>query len=337
MKNNKLILIIAVLLGVAALVLIYTKSSSTLKSEQRDFAVKDTNAITKIFLADKTGKKALLERKSASSWTVNGKYRVRRDAILNLLEAIAGIDVKSPVGKAGHNTVIKDLASGAIKVEIYKGDDLVKTYYVGSASPDQMGTYMLLEDSSTPFIMYKPGFEGYLTPRFIVFESEWRDRKLFAYNEDEIKSIDVLYNDKPENSFRIVQDGKAFVLMPKNPTFNGAAIDQVKLRTFVSGFKLLGVEFYLTNTRGVKDSVQKAAPFVVINITDNKGIQTQLKLVHKANPGYMDDKGKLFPYDMEHVYTQLGANNEDVGALMYIHIDRFLKTPADFVLDPAKK
>ena len=67
--------------------------------------------------------------------------------------------MRSPVPKAAFNNVIKQIATSGTKVEIYQGKDKPsKTYYIGGATLDHQGTYMILETegvkSSVPFIMY---------------------------------------------------------------------------------------------------------------------------------------------------------------------------------------
>ena len=56
MKKNKTLLVIAAALLAITSYFIFSKNSGTIKRELRDFAVADTASITKIFMADKTGK-----------------------------------------------------------------------------------------------------------------------------------------------------------------------------------------------------------------------------------------------------------------------------------------
>ena len=163
--NNRIIIILIILLSATAAYLYFGENKSTIKEELRDFAVKDTASITKIFLVDKAQKSVTLIRGSDNKWRVNSDYYARRDLIEVLLRTIHLIEVKSPISKASRNTVIKRLAAGATKVEIYQGDDQPsKVYYVGGATQNTMGTYMLLEGSSNPFITFVPSFYGIYPP-----------------------------------------------------------------------------------------------------------------------------------------------------------------------------
>src|SRR5688572_11698303 len=98
MKKNKVAIILVALLGTLSFWFVVRRDKGTIKEELRDFAVADTGAITRIFLADKKGRTISLDRKSESIWTVNQKYDARPDAIQTLLFTISKVDVKEPVG-----------------------------------------------------------------------------------------------------------------------------------------------------------------------------------------------------------------------------------------------
>ncbi|NNF01963.1 MAG: hypothetical protein HKN22_04705, partial [Bacteroidia bacterium] len=202
MKKNFPILIIAIALLSVAAYLILSKEKSTISEELSDFAVTDTAAVDKVFLADKTGlesHRVLLERDpDGSGWIVNKKFEARKDAIDLLLHTISAIEVRSPVAKAAYENVMKRLASNGIKIEIYKKGKLDKTYYVGNASADQMGTFMYLENSSVPFVVHIPGFNGYLTPRYSCESHVWKTKTVFKAKGPEIASIKVEYRAHPQ-------------------------------------------------------------------------------------------------------------------------------------------
>ena len=63
--------------------------------------------------------------------------------------------------------MVKSLASEGIKVELYdrKGEK-IKAYYVGGATPDERGTYMIMENAEEPYVAHIPSWEGNLRFRF---------------------------------------------------------------------------------------------------------------------------------------------------------------------------
>ena len=143
MKRNRIAVILVILMGSLTFWFIVNKGSGTISAEMKDFAVKDTASINKIFLADKNGRTLTLERGGDGKWTVNEKYGVRMDALQTLLATIARVDVKEPVGKKAIDNVKKRLAAKSVKCEIYQNGKLAKAYYVGTETQDMKGTYMI--------------------------------------------------------------------------------------------------------------------------------------------------------------------------------------------------
>lgn len=325
MKKNRIILIITVVLAAVAIGFYITGGSGTIKQELKDFAVKDTNTIDKIFMADRSGNKVLLEKKGKSYWMLNGKYQARQNSINTLLYTIASLDVRNPVAKAAYNNVVKQLASNGIKIEIYQAGERTKTYYVGGPTQDQMGTFMLLENSSTPFVMYIPGFDGYLTPRYFTQVADWRDMSIFRYQQGEIRKIEVSYNEAPDNSFVVEASGEdSYVL--KDTKGNSVNIDPAVIRNYVASYKDVNMESFIDPVQ--KDSILKKAPAIQIRVTGNGNLTRTLKLYHKPNDtGSTDDHGKLNIYDIERMYATV--DDKDFCSVQFFAVNRLLKSIHD--------
>ena len=73
-KKNIIILTIAALLIVITIVVLLARRTTTFDYDSNQFAVKDTNEITKIFIADNYGKSVLLERQVNGEWKVNKEF-----------------------------------------------------------------------------------------------------------------------------------------------------------------------------------------------------------------------------------------------------------------------
>ncbi len=173
-KKNLLILVITLILLIIAAFLVIRQSSGTFGSGMKDFAVTDTASITKVFLADKNNNTILLDRKAPGDWLLNGTYRARNSGIKMLFETFSNLVPKFPVPKKAHNSVITQLAASSVKVEIYQQvyrirlfgiklfphEKLTKTYYVGGATQDNMGTFMLMEGAEVPFVVHLLGLRG---------------------------------------------------------------------------------------------------------------------------------------------------------------------------------
>ena len=99
MKKNLPILIITFVLAAIAVFFLLTQRKSTVKEELKDFAISDTASVTKIFIADKQGHTATLQRLSKGKWQVNGKFIARREAVNTLLETMKDLKVRYACGQ----------------------------------------------------------------------------------------------------------------------------------------------------------------------------------------------------------------------------------------------
>ena len=324
--KNKWVYIIFSILAIIALVIYFSNHSGTIKKELRDFAVEDTSSITKIFMVDKDNIQVTLDRKEACKWMVNGKYYARPDAMKVLLETIASVDVKSPVGKAALPNVIKQLATHSVKVEIYKGSELSKVYYIGGATQDQTGTYMVLENSSVPFITHKPGFMGYLTGRYFTDEEMWRDNAVFLYSFKDIASVEVKISSTPEKSFTALNEGNNVFSLLDNQGKSVNGYDAQLVKEYMAGFKKVRCESYSKAfTPQRLDSLLKTQPIGSLSVTNRKGEVNKLKLYFRPNfSEALDDKGNILPYDPDAMYGVLN-DDKQVVVCQYFVFDPLMK------------
>ena len=191
MKGSKLALLVIALLLIVAGGVYFTQGSGVSHLELRDFAVKDTAALERIFMADTYNRTIELVKGDDGKWRLDNKVLAQQHSVKLILNTLYRMRVKSPVPKTTHNTVIKGIIAQHTKVELYeKGENTpLKTYFVGNATPDHYGTYMLLETeegrSQVPFIMEMPGFYGFLTSRFHCDFNQWRFSGIFNIKEKE--------------------------------------------------------------------------------------------------------------------------------------------------------
>lgn len=310
-----LLTVLLVLAGVSLFLFVKNKKTTTVNTDARDFKYKDTAAISKIFIADKEGNKSIIER-TKKGWYVNNKYPCRSDAILNLLEVIRNVEVKMAVPKVSRDNVIKSLASGALKVEIYAGEDLVKQYYVGHETQDSEGSYMLLTNVETgknfeePFICFIPGFIGYLLPRYIANENDWRDRLVINYIPPQMKKITVEHLEQPDSSFTIdVLDSRTFRLMNKNG--QELKFDDMRMKQYLAYFQNLSYEVLITGKdKKLQDSIYASKPFEIITVQTNQLSNNTYKFYHKAPKVKTTEAGNNFKHDPDRMYLRFDSDRE---------------------------
>ena len=339
MKKNKWLLIILITLAAITAVLYkFTNKGSTLKKELREFAVKDTSAITKIFLADRNGNSITLDRQSNGNWTLNKTEEPKSDMLRILIDGIYKVEVRNPVSKAAYNNVVKSLASSAVKCEIYLNNEAKpnRTYYVGGQTADDIGTFMMLEGSSMPFITNIPGFNGYLTPRYSVSLDAWKSTSLFRYPVSEIKFLMINYMAAPEKSYLISHDrGRYLVQNPATNEFIQQA-DTVAIINYLANYSNLYYETEVSNKQRDTINPGEQAIRITVKTNDNKLKTVDIYPV-PLSPNSLaqtDSLGKVLKYDSDRVYGIVTPGNKMITIQKPI-LNRLLREFTDF--DTQKK
>jgi Domain of unknown function (DUF4340) len=341
MKQNKIILVVFLVLCLVAGYFLFTKNGSTLKGELKDFAFADTASVTRIFMADKDGRRVTLVRQPEGHWVVNEKFTARKDAIDNLLYTIKAVEVKSPVGKNLYNNTMKLMAAKSVKVEVYVGNEAVKTYYVGHPTMDNLGTFMYLEGSTVPFITHIPGFNGFLSTRYFASEAEWRDKSVFRLDPRKITAIQIDEFSRPERSFTMQRAvDSTYTLIRTKENTPVLPLDINKVRAFLSAFSETYFErIDLDVPKARRDSVLNVGPFAAIRVKtyDNRTVSLTCyrKPVTSQSRLQIDLSGQELPFDYDRFYALMNGDSTFV-VCQYFHFDRILKDPLNFSPGPDK-
>ncbi len=333
MKKTNVILLVAVLVLVGIVTVIYFAQNTDKKSVFRDFAVQDTASIDKIFMADKNNNTITLERDN-QNWTVNGKYKARRDLINVLLTTMYKVEVSAPVPDAKLDKVLKDISVSGIKTEIYQNGELTKTYYVGGVTDDNTGTYMIMEGSDLPFVMRIPGFNGFLTVRYNTEINEWREKQIFNYDVNDIAKVIVEYPNAREESF-IAHSKGANVFNLTN--LDGSAVnfkfDTLMVKEYISRCKFVGFEAYIMDElqKPKLDSLNTQPMVSKFSVENRKGdVQTVRTYFRQNINKAVDDNGKLYDWDIDRLYGII--NDKEVVLLQYYIIDPLTYRKSDFAV-----
>jgi hypothetical protein len=331
MKKKQLIaLLVVLLLGILTFWMVNRNQKSTLKVELSDFAVKDTLSIDKIFLADKDSHQVLLEKQKDGSWMVNKKYPARMDAIHTLLYTMHQVQVKAPVGRASFNTIIRRMAAKSTKCEIYQNGKLSKTYYVGGTTQDFMGTYMMIENSSTPFITWIPGFEGYLYTRYFSFPDQWRSTEMIRLKPQEIQSVEHIMHKFPEKSWTITNNNNVIRLMDAQGT-DVKGIDTATAREYLARFTRINFEAIVRDFKE-KDSLLALQPSAVFVVKSVSGKEIRIETWPKRTPAdLVFDQGEPMIYDPDRFFGVMNGQKKELLLLQYHVFDPILKPVEYFV------
>lgn len=278
MRNTFILLVLFLLLGGGTYWFLNhnkEQAPTSMVGQDRLFRVKDIDKVTKVFIADRTGKTSTLTRKNEEDWLYNGKYPARPGAIRNLLDAIQKIEMKFKPADAAVKGMVADLATNGLKVEVYtnNGESPAKTYYIGGSTPDERGTYAIMEGSNQPYVVNIPSWEGNIRFRYSLNGDQWRDRAVFAEEVEDIQAISIEYPLQKNKSFKLERTGSnAFKVEPfydVTPSIN-REVNNGKVEAFLTGFENIGAEDFKNNIP-IRDSIRLLQPFATISLTNTTG------------------------------------------------------------------
>jgi hypothetical protein len=317
-----------VVLSLSVYFLIIKKSSGTLNEKEEAFAIDDTSAIGKIFIADMKGKSVVLQR-SKDTWIVNNKYEVRNDIIKTLISTLKRVKVSYPVPHSAEKTVVTNLASNNKKVEIYdRNGELMKSYLVGGGTLDSRGTYMLMDGAKNTFVTAIPGFQGVLDTRYVTDEQVIRSTAIFRFRINEISSVSVKYADQPDSSFTITVLGPDSFALQNGSGLkaNSKILNHERLQNYLRLFESINCEGY-QNDLPKKDTILQTIPFCTVTANNRAGKKHEVvcyRMPANSTSEEFDAKGNKLKYDVDRYFASINGGSDFV-IVQNFHFGRLLK------------
>ncbi len=330
MKRTLPIVAVAAALGALAWWLKVRDTGTTLSGPLTDFAVADTAAVDRIFIAEPDGRTVDL-RRGPDGWTVNGRLAANPIPVNLLLKTFLRVEVRAPVPKSAEANVLRLMAGTAKRVEIYIGGDRPdRIWFVGHSTKDHFGTYMVLEKPSTgrssvPFVMGMSGFTGYLTPRFHADVDVWRSSLLLL--ERDLASLREVRLERPADpaaGVRVSLDerGAPGLLDDQGRTL---PMDTAAVRDMLLPLRGLNFEFVERQlTAAERDSVLRSAPLVRLTLQWRDGRERTIPFWSKgAYAGQRDAMGVLMKEeDVDRLYA--AVEDTVLVAVQRLGADRIL-------------
>ncbi|MCL2245512.1 MAG: DUF4340 domain-containing protein [Lentimicrobiaceae bacterium] len=341
MKRQNLYLVLASLLAILTIFAIVYKRGAFSKSTNSKnlsavFAIKDTTAVSKIFMANMFGDKVLLT-KTSEGWMVDNQKPAAIHKIKDLLATMVTIRVAQPIAKKAQNSIIQLLAVSSIKVEIYETkplfkllghpffekERLSKTYFLGDATQNSLGSYASIEGMPEPYIVYKPGFRGYITPQFSPKPIDWYSQLVFSTKLTQIQNASFIDIANPENSFSVCKSGpRTFSLFDIH---NNAILDYdtTLLINMLSEFRQRYYErFFPKMENSLKDSITQFNLSKTISVTDVDNKTTTLNIYHYISQGELYEDDQLIQEDYYEIvrdrfYATINDNKDEIYTVQY--------------------
>ncbi len=318
MRKTIIYVLILAFLGFGIYFYLIRNNESKFSETEAGFTIKDTASIGKLYLVANDGESILAER-TDSGWMVNKQYKAMPSTLNAIMLTLNAQAPLYPVTKAAFENVVKSLATDGVKVEVYGRDGKkMKVFYVGGPGVNNIGTNMMMEGAHTPYVVQVAGFNGYLSPRFTTQLKDWRDRTIFNFPSEEIKSISLQYADKPINSFVLSREnGSLTVKGDSNYTKNYGELNIRRAGIYLKYFTNVNCEGYLNGLSDMDTTLKTAPKHSSIDIEGMHGqhqhmdiywmaINRRSKNVLVSNPDIPDD------YDADRLYAVINDYKDTI-------------------------
>ena len=349
-KRNKIVIAIVLVLAVCAFFVV--RHGARKSTSDVVYHIEDINSVTKIFMADKLDNKVLLERTSDSTWIVDGKYPASEGMMDMLLETLNQMRIRQRVNKAAKKNIVDNISVSHTKVEVYqivpfinwfggrlqlfKSEKLVTTYYIGHETQDNMGSYVFREGDDEPYIVHIPGFRGYLGPRFEPVPELWRSHRIVNLPVTAIQSVKVEIPNQSQESFEVVRNGEAFDFYCQGQAMQ---FDTIRLGQLLSSFVNLNFDQFAGVVPKVElDTTFSRQPGFILTVTDtagnSKNLRTYIKFTDPEAIATMHGNQTIADFfDINRLYAII--DNKDTVLIQYFVFDNILQ-PASFFLGKDK-
>ncbi len=315
MKKNVLLLLLLIGLTLAAYLgyqQAQKKENYNIDLSDRDFTVESADQIYKIKISKRTKPPITLSR-NGDHWLVGEGRRVNPNTMVNILSVLENISIKYIPPKQATKNIINEVNRLGIQIDLYDiNDNHFKSFFIGGNTPDERGTYFLMQGKTQPYVMQRPLVEGTLRNIFLFDEEDIYDQVFARFDINNIKKIEVDYpRDKPQ-SFILEQKALGFEVVPKYKTTK-AILKDVNSNlgdAYLREFKELVCEANENDNR-LQQRIRGAIPFASYTITTNDG------------------KSKAFHFTPVNEYYSEDLALNDLEVVNLIKIERFFCHTSD--------
>jgi hypothetical protein len=303
------------------LLLIILKSRSPFGKTSSSFASEPKQEITKIEFSE-SGKRLTLEKKS-ESWMINGKTEARKSGIYFILRILKGIKIKSPVSQELFESEITGKKVTPVKVKVYENRKLLKTFIVYKTRSNTYGNIMKIKESSKPFIVYVPGYDGDIGSGFTINELFWQPYTVFNLLPSEIASVNFENLSDTASSFSIISRDHHYFLSGAAGNLSGW--DPSFVERYISYFAWVPFESWAFEIgKAEKKSIEVQQPLYRITVITTTGRKNVLSLWVMQN-----GKSGATAIDSDRLLGKTEERDE-LFILRYFDIDPLIKKRSYF-------
>lgn len=295
------------------LIIFFTRIRSPFGKSNSSFASEPKEEISRIEFSQ-NGKRLVLEN-DGENWFVNGKSEARKNGINFILRVLKEIRIKSPVSQELFTKEISGKKIDPVKVRIYEKKKNLSTFLVYKTQSNVYGNVMKIRESSKPFIVYVPGYEGDIGSAFTLNELFWQPYTVFNLLPSEIATVKFEHVSDTAASFTIQNRNHHYLLN------NGiAGWDSARVIRYLSYFAYIPFESWVTGiSPDDQKSIESTQPLYTITVVTTDGKKTILTLWQMI----IEKEGKK-QVDSDRMYGKTDER-EDLFIIRYFDIDPVIK------------
>jgi hypothetical protein len=306
---------------IVLLFLFLFRNRSPFGKSNSSFAVDQDREITRIELS--TGRKKLVLEKKGEEWFINNRYEARKSGIIFITRILKEIRIKSTVSDDLFKTEVIEKQVSPVKVRAYENRKLLSSFMVYKTASNAYGNIMKIKESSKPFIVYIPGFEGNIGSAFILNELFWQPYTVFNLLPSEIESVNFENYTGTESSFKISCKDQHYTISGQEGILSGW--DNSLVTRYLSYFARVPFESWLLNPGdSISRKVISSQPLYRITVNSNTGKKIVLSLWPKHTGGPGNDKT-----DSDRLYGKTDEHDE-LFVMRYFDIDPLIKKRSYF-------
>ena len=281
-------LLVALVLAVGALLVLRERADPDpyAKFPERDFAIRDTARVHRLFIADRQGRAMTFVRQPNGSWLINDSVRASPTIMESMLVTLQQLTIDYVPPEATQRTALADMRANALKVEAFDASgERLKSLLLGTATPGTRSTFALIEGFDKPFAVRRGMMTGSIRNLFDLRSVDaFRDKVFVAYDPTEITSVEARYGTTPSESFRIARDGDSLKLAPLVELAGRPARAPVqrRLESYLEGFASVPL-FYRATEFPSRDSITALRPHLQLVVELAGGQRDTLEVVPQLN------------------------------------------------------
>lgn len=318
---NKIVVRSVILILVLGLlpVIIFLNRSPFGKNNS-SFASEPKEQITRIELSG-DHKSVVLEQKG-ETWLINGKIEARKSGVQFITRILKEIKIKSPVSQEFFKSEVTEKNISPVRVKVFENHRLLRSFLVYKTRSNIYGNIMKMRETSKPFIVYVPGYDGNIGSAFNLNGIFWQPYTVFDFLPSEIAGVRLENLTDTASSFSIINRKNHFYL---TGTGSNNGLDTSLVVRYISYFAYVPFESWAMEIgENEKKSIEAQQPLYTITVNTLAGSSKVLKLW-----AMMKGEGDNKTVDSDRL---LGKSDEagELFVMRYFDIDPLIKKRSYF-------